>query len=66
MKKYIIIILVLLIVGSYAFFNLILGSTYLTIAIFALSFTVVIFLSVFLLGDIVLKIISHLWKRDDQ
>lgn len=66
MKKYIITILLLIIVGSYAFFNLILGSVYITIAIFVISFTGVIFLSAFLIGDIVIKIISHLWKRDDQ
>lgn len=66
MKKYIITILVLLIIGSYSFFYLVLGNAYITVAIFALSFTGVIFLSAFLIGDIVMKIISYLWKRNDQ
>lgn len=76
MKKYILslipmllVMILLCVIGTYSFFNLIGGSVYLTVTIFVLSFTGLIFIVMFLVGDIVWKIVLklvELWKEENQ
>jgi len=65
MLKFILILIGLIVLGTYSFYNLIAGSVYLTAAIFTLSFTGVVIMVMYLIGEVVFKIIS-LWEEENE